>query len=665
MELLAPAGNSDCFHAAIEAGADAVYVGAPVFNARLRAENVSIRALARLVPYAHGKGVRVYVTLNTLLKQRELNQVSDLLYQLEQIGVDALIVADMGLIRIARRFFPSLPLHASTQMFVHNRAGLDTARALGLSRTILARELTLDELAMLAAVAPRPQLEVFVHGALCYSFSGLCLASSFLGGSSGNRGRCTQVCRRIFTHSRGRGSVFSLMDLCALPIVSKLDALGVSSLKIEGRMKGPTYVHTVVAAYRQALDNPEHATAAADLELDMGRDKTCYFLASRSADGHISTRPYGGTGVYLGTVEEASAGVIVTPPGVAVGEGDKVRIQPPSGYEGRRIRVTGVQAYKGRLRISLGVNERFAVGTGVYLVEARNRRPSLEGPKLHLPAGRRIRERCPFADRIRSFTARKRPHSRSTRQRPEVYVRLDRLAWLRQLSTDGVTGLVLGLEGRELDRLPAWRDAKLRDKSRVVVALPPFIAPGDEDTWRRRIATLTRAGFHRWMIANLGQGGLFDGQELWADYPVWCLNTPAQDQLRQLGYRSFTYSLEDELLNIRMCGAGNGAAYLFGRVPLFISRARPGVGVGNTVRDDRGQVFTVEQRHGLFYLISERPLCLTHRRAKLEQAGVKRFILDVSFYPPRRDMARRLLDSFRAQQRFNGGTLFNFRAGLK
>lgn len=666
MELLAPAGNSDCFHAAIEAGADAVYVGAPAFNARLRAENVSIRALARLVPYAHGKGVRVYVTLNTLLKQRELEQVADLLYQLEQIGVDALIVADLGLIRIAREFFPSMPLHASTQMFVHNRAGLRAAKALGLSRAILARELTLDELAMLAAATPRPQLEVFVHGALCYSFSGACLASSFLGGSSGNRGRCTQVCRRIFAHPGGRGSVFSLMDLCALPLVSKLRALGIASLKIEGRMKGATYVHTVVSAYRRALEHPEQAEhAAAELQFDMGRDKTCYFLNSPSAGGHISQRPYGGTGVYLGTVEQSSDGRVVTAAGGAVAEGDKVRIQPPSGYEGKRIRVTGVDKEEHRLRISLADGERAAVGSGVYLVEARNRRPSLQGPRLHLPTGRRIRERCPFQDRIRSYTSRRKPRSRSKRRRAEAYVRLDRLSWLRHVGTDGIAGLVLGLEARELDRLPGWRDAKLRDRSRVVLALPPFIAPGDEDAWRRRIEVLTRAGFCRWMTANAGQGVLFGDQELWADYPVWCLNTPAQDQLSRSGFRSFTYSLEDELLNMRMCGAGNGAAYLFGRVPLFVSRAEPSVSMGSTIRDDRGQRFIVEQRHGLYYVVSEKPFCLTQRRAKLEEAGVTRFVLDLSFYAPRRDMARRLLTSYRAQQRFDDGTLFNFKAGLR
>ncbi|MBD3243050.1 MAG: hypothetical protein GF331_20840 [Chitinivibrionales bacterium] len=683
MELLAPAGNSDCLHAAIEAGADAVYVGAPAFNARLRAENVSIRALARLVPYAHGKGVRVYTTLNTLLKQRELEPVADLLYQLEQIGVDALIVADLGLIRLARKFFPSLPLHASTQMFVHNRAGLQTAKALGLTRAILARELTLEELTKLAAVSPRPQLEVFVHGALCYSFSGACLASSFLGGSSGNRGRCTQVCRRMFSHPGGRGSVFSLMDLCALPVVPKLRALGVSSLKIEGRMKGATYVHTVVSAYRRVLDNPEQAREAADeLRFDMGRDKTCYFLGAPAVSGHISKRPYGGTGVYLGTVKESAAGRLTVASAAPVAEGDKIRVQPPSGYEGRRMRVTGVSGGDGRLDISLADNERYAVGSGVYLVESRARRPSLEGPRLRLPAGRRIHERCPFQDRIKSYTARKRPRSRPASGQSEVYVRLDRLPWLRHVTTDGIAGLILALEARELDRLPTWRDAKLRDKSRVVLALPPFIAPADEDTWRSRIASLTRAGYRRWMVANTGHRGLFDdsrrvakqgreprgssgGVELWADYNVWCLNTPTQDQLRELGFRSFTFSLEDELLNMRICGAPDRAVYLFGRVPLFVSRAEPALAVGSSVRDDRGQRFTLEHRHGLYYLISERPLCLTQRRAKLEEAGVRRFVLDLSFYKPRRDVARGLLSSFHAQKRFNDGSQFNFKAGLK
>ncbi len=196
-ELLAPAGTVECFRAAIDAGANAVYLGLTDFNARLRARNFTMKTLSYAVPFAHARGVRVYVTFNTLVKQAELGRAVDFLYQIEQIGVDAVIVQDMGIARIAAAEFPRLRLHASTQTAVHNSAGADACRRLGFRRVVLARELTLAEIGTICA-ASKIEVEVFVHGALCYSISGECLASSFFGGSSGNRGRCTQVCRRAF-----------------------------------------------------------------------------------------------------------------------------------------------------------------------------------------------------------------------------------------------------------------------------------------------------------------------------------------------------------------------------------------------------------------------------------------------------------------------------------
>lgn len=253
-ELLAPAGSMESFHAAINAGADAVYLGLEVFNARMRAKNFSIKKLSYLVPYAHSRGVKVYVTLNTQIKQKEFEGLIHVLYQLEQIGVDALIVADLGLIEVARTNFPSLKLHGSTQMAIHNRAGIRGAEKLGLSRVVLSRELTCEEIGNIKRETAL-QLEVFIHGALCYSISGMCLASSFLGGASGNRGMCTQVCRRKFKQKSAEGYFFSPHDLCAIDYLFHLKQLGVCSFKIEGRMKGPEYVDTVVRAYRASIDN--------------------------------------------------------------------------------------------------------------------------------------------------------------------------------------------------------------------------------------------------------------------------------------------------------------------------------------------------------------------------------------------------------------------------
>lgn len=666
MELLAPAGNSEGFHAAVEAGADAVYLGTAGFNARLRARNFSTAALARLVPYAHRKGVRVYVALNTLVKQREFAPLADVLYQLEQIGVDAVIAADLGLIRLVRRVFPSLPLHGSTQQFVHNAAGLRVAKRLGMSRVILARELTLNELGVLSQTDERPELEVFVHGALCYSFSGLCLASSYLGGSSGNRGRCTQVCRRMFRSGKSRGTYFSLMDLSALELLPQLQSLGIASLKIEGRMKSATYVHTVVSMYRAALDTPERIPELMDeIDYDMGREKTSYFLGTSRQEGHISRRPLGGTGVYLGPALGSGSGSARVRTNHIVNAGDRIRVQPPDGREGIRVRVSHSEERGGLLHLTLAEPLTVADQSGIYLVDSRNRRPPLEGMGARLSSKIKLQQRFPRMAQVHK-AVQLRPEKQSSRPpRPKLLVRIDRLAWLRHLTTRGHSGLVLGLEADEFDKLPSAGGRFVQDRSRVWLALPPFIAPGDETQWRKRVDRLTRAGFTQWFCASAGQREFFGpAHSLTADYPVWTVNGSSQRALHDLGFEQFCYSLEDDLLNMRACGSARGCAYLYARVPLFVSRAAPTARPGATLTDDRRARFTVVRRHGLYYLLADTPLCLTHRQEKFTQAGIRTFIVDLSFEQPGSRAVATVLSAYQRRVRLEGTSQVNFKGGL-
>ena len=372
-ELCAPAGSIESFHAAVTAGADAVYLGLTDFNARLRAENFTAKTLSWLVPYAHKHNVKLYVTLNTLVKQAEIGPVAHMLYQLEQIGIDALIVADRGVIDMARKNFPRLRLHASTQMVIHNSAGARAAARLGLRRAVLSRELTLEEVRRIKKTASI-ELEVFVHGALCYGVSGLCLASSFLGGSSGNRGRCTQVCRRKFRSGDGEGFYFSPNDLCAVSVVPELAGAGVAALKIEGRMKNAAYVHTVVSAYRKVIDGSCTVEEAQSLlEGDLGRRKTAFFLGGVRDSGIITAAIRSGVGELIGSVVEAGKDriVVATEGGHAPAAGDRVRIQPESGFEGTAADVRSVTGDAGRLCITLKATTDCKAGDAVFLVGRR------------------------------------------------------------------------------------------------------------------------------------------------------------------------------------------------------------------------------------------------------------------------------------------------------
>ena len=252
-ELLAPVGNFETFMAALEAGADAVYLGLKKFSARARAENFTFSDLELMTLYAHQRGVKLYVALNTLIRNDELDEIYRTLDELSRIGVDAVIVQDLGLVNILRRDFPELSVHISTQLAIHNAAGANWLAAQGCKRVVLGRELSLTEI---EAVAKKSSidLELFVFGALCVSVAGLCQFSSFFGGQSANRGRCSQPCRRSYHHAGEEGNFFSPADFNALDFLPELVRLGIVSCKIEGRMKGSQYVRVVVGVFRRALD---------------------------------------------------------------------------------------------------------------------------------------------------------------------------------------------------------------------------------------------------------------------------------------------------------------------------------------------------------------------------------------------------------------------------
>jgi len=267
MELLAPAGNFEAFKAAVENGADAVYLGGKSFGARASAENFDSRQLKEAVTYAHERLVKVYVTVNTLVADQEFPKLLDYIYELYTIGADALILQDIGVAHLLKEVLPEMEIHASTQMTQNNTFGLKQLERLGFSRVILARETTAEEIGQIVKNT-NLDVEVFVHGALCICYSGQCLMSSYIGARSGNRGRCAQPCRLTYSLMDEKGKdllagkklgdhLLSPRDLNLIDELAELKKLGVKSLKIEGRMKRPEYVATVTRIYRKALDSLE------------------------------------------------------------------------------------------------------------------------------------------------------------------------------------------------------------------------------------------------------------------------------------------------------------------------------------------------------------------------------------------------------------------------
>ena len=257
IELLAPAGSMDALRAAVQNGANAVYLGCGTFNARQSAKNFTPQSLAEAVKYCHIRGVAVHLTLNTLVSDREMEECAALIRQAAECGVDAFIVQDLGVLHMCRKIAPMVPVHGSTQMSVHSLPGVLLCAAWGLTRVVLSRELSWEEIRYICKNSPI-EIEVFAHGALCMSYSGQCYLSAAIGGRSGNRGRCAQPCRQCYGYSRRENRYpLSLKDNCLVNHLKELQDLGVASLKLEGRMKRPEYVAAVTDVYRKALDTGE------------------------------------------------------------------------------------------------------------------------------------------------------------------------------------------------------------------------------------------------------------------------------------------------------------------------------------------------------------------------------------------------------------------------
>ena len=315
MELLVPAGNYEAFLAGINNGADAVYIGGQNYSARQNAQNFSLEEIKKSLEYAHLRNKKVYITANTLIDQPEFEDALDYIYNLYTMGVDAVIVQDLGLLEAVKRLIPHLRLHASTQMTIHNGPGALFLKQEGIARVVLAREMSLEDLKLIRQETPNVELEVFAHGAVCYSYSGQCLFSSMVGGRSGNRGRCAGPCRLPYELYNQAGKygldkgnyLLSTADLCLINYLAELNVLGIDSIKIEGRMKRPEYVAIVTKAYRESIAklyaNEENSRQGhADLLKVFNRNFSTGYLVKGNEPAFLSRQRPDNRGDYLGKV---------------------------------------------------------------------------------------------------------------------------------------------------------------------------------------------------------------------------------------------------------------------------------------------------------------------------------------------------------------------------
>ena len=632
-EILAPAGGEAQLRAAVLCGADAVYMGLQSFNARAGAENFDESTLPQTVGWCHARGVRVYVTLNTLVTDRELPQWLHSLDAVAAAGVDGVLVQDLGLAKIIRQRYPTLPLHASTQMTIHNLAGARLLEEMGFAQVVLARELSKEEIAAICA-GTSMRCEVFVHGALCMSVSGQCYLSSVLGERSGNRGRCAQPCRLDFK-SHGRGYALSLKDLTLTDRLRELEALGVASFKIEGRLKRPEYVAAAVTACRQSL-----AGEVPDLE-------TLQSVFSRSGftDGYYTarrdltmfgTRTREDTAAAAEVLGKLSAltrnevGRLPVDMVLTMAPGEPATLAVTDGTH--RVEVAGEVP---QTALTRPTDEELAHralekcgGTPFYL---QNLTCHIgEGLMLPLSALNRLRAaaltalaeaRSVVVPYPQAPAAAGEPAGRARPVgSPQLRCRLAAAAQLTPAIRRG--GGRLSLPLHELAERPELLET---GAERWVAELPAFCAPQQEEAVMRALRKLKEQGLTAALCGNLGSLLMAReaGLRIIGDYGLNIINSPAAQQAAALGCDEITLSFECERNAARNIHSPVPIGVIaYGRLPLMLLRNCPGktaAGCGdcrgiNHITDRRGEDFPLQcQNRQYTHLLNPRPLLLCDR----------------------------------------------------
>ena len=632
-EILAPAGGEAQLRAAVLCGADAVYLGLRGFNARAGAENFDENTLPQTVGWCHARGVRVYVTLNTLVTDRELPQWLHSLDAVAAAGVDGVLVQDLGLAKIIRQRYPTLPLHASTQMTIHNLAGARLLEEMGFAQVVLARELSKEEIAAICA-GTSMRCEVFVHGALCMSVSGQCYLSSVLGERSGNRGRCAQPCRLDFK-SHGRGYALSLKDLTLTDRLRELEALGVASFKIEGRLKRPEYVAAAVTACRQSLagEVPDLETLQSvfsrsgftDGYYTARRDLTMFGTRTRE-DAAASSAVLG----KLSALTRNEVGRLPVDMVLTMAPGEPATLAVTDGTH--RVEVAGEVPQTALTRPTDEELARRALekcgGTPFYLQDLTCHIG--EGLMLPLSALNRLRAAALTALAEARSVGVPYPQAPAPAEEPAGGARPQGAPRLvcRLAAADQMTPAIrrgggrLSLPLQELAERPELLET---GAERWVAELPAFCAPQQEEAVMRALRKLKEQGLTAALCGNLGSLLMAReaGLRIIGDYGLNIINSPAAQQAAALGCDEITLSFECERNAARNIDSPVPIGVIaYGRLPLMLLRNCPGktaAGCGdcrgiNHITDRRGEDFPLQcQNRQYTHLLNPRPLFLSDR----------------------------------------------------
>jgi putative protease len=688
LELLAPAGTLDVFTTAVEQGADAVYVGAPAVNARALARHFSYEEVAAMIDYGHKHGVKVYLAMNSLVKEEEIPQVVELLSILSTLKPDALIIQDLGLYYLIKKYFPELPLHASTLMAAHNSQAVSHFSEMGFKRVVLAREMTLDEIKLMHEQCG-VELEVFVHGALCFSYSGLCMFSSYLGGKSGLRGRCVQPCRRRYSwrgkgKGAGSGYFFSMNDLEAVDLLPAIKCAGVTSIKIEGRMRSASYVGAVVKAYRMVIDAGDHIEevlpeARAVLDQAMGRKTTTGYFINPQQKDILSPAHSGNIGLFLGKIKRTqgeSASLVLH---TDIQTGDRIRLHQEKSGERSSCTLQSIrcknsktaQAVAGDNVTLLLPKIKAMPGDSLYKVDVSQRRK--EGGRQHkidpglfrkdikqAQGNKRIRTvinqlGLQFVDDTKlhkSYTIRGKKKGKriSISKIPPVWLKTDDLHVCMQRLPHNTEKKLLQLDAKTYGQFRRIKRPARHLYNSLVWVLPPVILEDALQFYKQTVNDLIRKGFRFWQIGHISQLSLFQSSwsykksgskkggkevEVGGDYTLNIINTLGLRYLKEIGVKWAQLSVESDRMSIMQMSRNKkgikAGLTVYGRPPLFTTRIAPDFfRYGQTFVSPRGEKFELQKRWGHTLALPEKPFSLLSVLSEQPLADLDYVVLDIT-----------------------------------
>jgi putative protease len=690
IELLAPAGSVEALNAAVNRGADAVYLGLKNFNARLRSANFTYAEFEAALRGLHRAGRRLYVAVNTVFEQREADRIYQTVKYLSESGCDGIIVQDLGLMRMARSYFPALKIHSSTQMNAASSKAVNLLSKEGVTRAVLAREVCFEELKTIRENT-NIELEVFVHGALCVSESGLCLFSSYLGGKSANRGMCTQACRRLYSTGGNDGAYyFSPRDLQLLEKLPALVDAGVNAVKIEGRMKSADYVGRVVHAYRAALDavlsgggEGGMIQARELLKNDFARQKTVFHFDGLDCTGAwLNPSEDGGTGIKLGIIckvrnENEFCLALITPPeesacNIPPKPGDSIRIHR-SDDSRRAAHKTKRIEYQADGSFWADIPPGFAAGDNVYLVNVKETGRRIQ-PVLRKDEDGKHGSRQPGFEKapLVKFPP---PKKDTQKYFPEgVYVCVSRIEDMYTAQSVKPESLILSASVRNIKRMLNKKNLPPFKTKDIILSLPPFFAENHAGFYAEAFEELTRAGYSRFIVNNLAHIPLLKNKNaaIVSGPYLYTFNRFAVSFLSSHQLCFFVTPLENNRQNLERTFDMNERGGVFVTVFAYphLFRIRGGLENSGGVydfdefSDKRGEIFRLIHEDDASFVIPSKAFSIVDKIPFLKHSGFKRFIIDFSGPALRKSDYKTVMKAASSASVLNGASRFNWKDGF-